>query len=172
LYLTSPLHDIGKVGIPDFVLRKPGQLNDHEFALMKTHTEIGASTLEAALAQFPQAQFLKMARDIAATHHERWDGSGYPRGLAGEAIPLCGRIVAVADVYDALSSPRVYKDAISHDMARAMIIEGSGTHFDPDVVEAFLACDEQFVAIRRQFDEPEVAPSAVTQAAGALAAHV
>jgi putative two-component system response regulator len=151
VYSTSPLHDIGKVGIPDCVLLKNGLLNDSEYAEMKTHSELGARTLDAALAQFPQAKFLRMARDIAATHHERWDGTGYPRGLAGEEIPLCGRIVALADVYDALTSRRVYKDSFSHDVARSMIIGGSGTHFEPDMVAAFLACEDQFIAIRRQY---------------------
>ncbi|HUB24934.1 MAG TPA: response regulator, partial [Tepidisphaeraceae bacterium] len=101
IYLTSPLHDIGKVGIPDCVLLKPGRLSEHEFEIMKTHTTLGAQTLDAALKRFPDVKFLRMARDIAATHHERFDGTGYPGGLAGNAIPLCGRIVALADVYDA-----------------------------------------------------------------------
>ncbi len=149
LYATSPLHDIGKVGIPDCVLLKPGLLTDDEFKIMKTHAALGAETLKAALDQFPQAKFLKMARDIAATHHERWDGKGYPNGLKGEEIPLCGRIMALADVYDALSSKRVYKDAYSHEVARKIILEGRGTQFDPDVVSAFLACEDQFLAIRQ-----------------------
>jgi putative two-component system response regulator len=151
VYSTSPLHDIGKVGIPDCVLLKPGMLNDREHTEMKKHAELGAQTLDAALAQFPQAKFLRMARDIAATHHERWDGSGYPHGLAGEAIPLCGRIVALADVYDALTSRRVYKQAFDHDVARSIIIEGSGSQFEPDIVAAFLACEDEFLAIRRQY---------------------
>jgi putative two-component system response regulator len=151
LYLTSPLHDIGKVGIPDYVLLKPGHLNDAEYGLMKTHAMLGAQTLEAALVQFPQAKFLRMARDIAATHHERYDGSGYPLGLAGDRIPLCGRIVALADVYDALTSKRVYKAAYCHDVARSIILEGTGRHFDPDVVDAFLACEAKFIEIRDQF---------------------
>ena len=104
IYLTSPLHDIGKVGIPDSVLLKPGRLSDHEFEIMKQHAALGADTLDAALQQFPEAKFLKMARDIAASHHERFDGSGYPAGLKANDIPLCGRIVALADVYDALTS--------------------------------------------------------------------
>ncbi len=153
LYSTSPLHDIGKVGIPDYVLLKAGQLSDREFALMKTHAELGAQTLAAALEQFPNARFLKMARDIALTHHERWDGSGYPQGLAGEQIPLSGRIVALADVYDALSSKRTYKEAYSHDVARSIIVDSSGSHFDPVIVEGFLACEDQFIAIRRQFSD-------------------
>jgi putative two-component system response regulator len=151
LYSTSPLHDIGKVGIPDRVLLKPGLLNDGERAIMQTHTDLGAQTLGAALAQFPQAKFLKMARDIAATHHERWDGTGYPLGLAGEQIPLCGRIVAVADVYDALTSKRVYKEAYSHEVACDILREGAGTQFDPDIVAAFLECDAEVQAVRDQY---------------------
>jgi len=153
LYSTSPLHDIGKVGIPDYVLFKPGKLNDREFALMKTHAELGAQTLTAALDQFPNARFLRMARDIALTHHERWDGSGYPQGLAGEQIPLCGRIVALADVYDALSSKRTYKEAYCHDVARSIIVDSSGSHFDPAIVEGFLACEDKFIAIRQQYSD-------------------
>jgi putative two-component system response regulator len=153
IYLTSPLHDIGKVGIPDMVLLKPGRLSDREFEIMKTHTTIGAQTLDAALAEFPNVDFLKMGRDIAASHHERFDGAGYPNGLAGEAIPLCGRIVALADVYDALTSRRVYKSAYTHNIAREMIISEIGSHFDPDVVDAFVHNESQFVATREHFDE-------------------
>jgi putative two-component system response regulator len=156
IYLTSPLHDIGKVGIPDSVLLKPGRLSDREFEIMKTHAAIGAQTLSAALAKFPEARFLKMACDIAATHHERWDGRGYPVGLSGEDIPLCGRIVTLADVYDALTSKRVYKDAFQHEIARSIILEESGSHFDPSVVEAFLACEEQFIAVRERFSESQL----------------
>jgi putative two-component system response regulator len=150
IYLTSPLHDIGKIGIPDAVLLKPARLNDREFEIMKRHTIIGAQTLEAALREHPEAQFLRMARDIALNHHENFDGSGYPRGLAGNDIPLCGRIVALADVYDALTTKRIYKDAYSHEVARSMILDGSGRHFDPQIVEAFVEAEEQFLAIRQQ----------------------
>jgi putative two-component system response regulator len=153
IFVTSPLHDIGKVGIPDNVLLKRGMLTPEEFEIMKTHATLGAETLGAALEQFPYAQFLRMAHEIAATHHEHWDGSGYPRGLRGEAIPLSGRIVAVADVYDALSSKRVYKDAYSHEVARNIIADGAGTHFDPDIVAAFLACEDQFLAIRDRLED-------------------
>ena len=154
IYLTSPLHDIGKVGIPDNILRKPGPLTDREYEVMKRHTVIGAETLGTALKNFPEARILRMARDIALTHHERYDGSGYPNGLAGETIPLCGRIVALADVYDALTTDRVYKRAYPHELARSMIVESSGVHFDPDVVEAFLASEAMFVAIQQGFAEP------------------
>ncbi len=153
IYLTSPLHDIGKVGIPDHVLLKPARLSDREFEIMKTHAMLGAKTLEAALQQFPGAKFLQMACDIAATHHERFDGSGYPKGLAGRAIPLCGRIVALADVYDALTSRRIYKDAFAHEVARSMIVGESGAHFDPDIVAAFIAHEQEFSSIRTHFAE-------------------
>lgn len=153
VYQTSPLHDIGKVGIPDRILLKPGRLSDSEFEVMKTHTTIGADTLEAALANFPQARFLQVARDIARSHHERWDGGGYPHGLAGDQIPLAARIVAVADVYDALTSRRVYKDAYCHDVARDIIVEDSGKHFDPQVVEALLAVEQDVIDIRRRYSE-------------------
>ena len=155
IYLTSPLHDIGKVGIPDSVLLKPGRLSDAEFEIMKEHAALGAQTLEAALQAFPGVTFLEMARDIAATHHERWDGSGYPRGLSGTLIPMSGRIMALADVYDALSSKRVYKAAFSHEIARSMILKEAGTHFDPAVVEAFTRSEAQFVYIRGRYDEPQ-----------------
>lgn len=151
LFLTSPLHDIGKVGIPDTVLLKPGRLSEEEFAVMKTHTTIGANTLEAALQAHPQALYLQMARDIALTHHERFDGGGYPIGLKGRAIPLSGRIVALADVYDALSSRRVYKNAYTHEVARAMIVEQVGKQFDPDVVEAFVSTEREFCRVRECF---------------------
>jgi putative two-component system response regulator len=150
IYLTSPLHDIGKVGIPDAVLLKPGPLTAEEFKVMKTHAEIGARTLSALVDANPDAKYLRMARDIAWTHHEKFDGTGYPRGLVGEQIPLCGRIVAVADVYDALTTRRVYKPAFSHEKARSIIVEGSGTHFDPDVVQAFLAAETKILRINQR----------------------
>ncbi|MEN6496641.1 MAG: HD domain-containing phosphohydrolase [Thermoguttaceae bacterium] len=151
IYLTSPLHDIGKVGIPDRVLLKPDRLSDEEFAIMKTHAQLGARTLEQALNRYPGARFLEIARDIAATHHERYDGKGYPAGLTGEAIPLAGRIVAVADVYDALTSKRIYKAAMEHSVATSIIVKESGRQFDPAVVQAFLAAEDQFLQIRARF---------------------
>jgi putative two-component system response regulator len=153
IYLTSPLHDIGKVGIPDEVLLKPGRLTAEEFAVMKRHTEIGANTLQAALDKFPNARFLSMARDIAACHHERWDGTGYPLGLAAQEIPLSARIVSIADVYDALTSKRVYKEAYTHELARSIIEAESGAQFDPDLVEAFLQTQASFIAIAERFVE-------------------
>jgi len=153
MYITSPLHDIGKVGIPDFVLLKPGRLDDREFAIMKTHAALGARTLDAALSQYPKVKFLQMARDIAATHHERWDGQGYPNRLRSTEIPLAGRIMAAADVYDALRSRRVYKGPSTHLAARSIIVEASGRHFDPDVIEAFLACEPEIMATADRLDE-------------------
>jgi putative two-component system response regulator len=151
IYLTSPLHDIGKVGIPDSVLLKPGPLTKREVAIMRTHAAIGAETLDSALRRFPEASFLRMARDIAISHHEWFDGSGYPGGLRGEEIPLAGRIVALADVYDALTTKRVYKESFAHDVARSIIVEESGTHFDPDVVKAFFESEDDFIKIRERF---------------------
>jgi putative two-component system response regulator len=153
LYLTCPLHDIGKVGIPDSVLLCPGRLSEEQYEIMKAHTTIGAETLEAAMQQYGGVPFLQMARDVALTHHERWDGKGYPHGLAGEEIPLCGRIVAVADVYDALRSRRVYKDAFSHPIARGIIVDGRGTQFDPRIVDAFLDCEGRFAELHDEFTE-------------------
>ncbi len=154
IYLTSPLHDIGKVAVPDTVLLKPGALTLEEFEVMKSHTTHGAETLDAALNEFPVARYLRMARDIAASHHEWYDGSGYPLGLAGDKIPMCGRIVALADVYDALTSRRVYKDAYSHEKARAILMQARNTHFDPDVADAFLANEKKFVTIGQELADP------------------
>ena len=158
IHQTSPLHDIGKVGIPDNVLLKPGSLNDSEWAVMKRHTVIGAETLDSALRTHPGAEVLRIARDIAWCHHERWDGSGYPRGLKGEEIPWAARIVALADVYDALTTRRVYKAALPHEHARSLILQGTGSHFDPRVVDAFLAVEAKFIELRERLAEPQPEP--------------
>ncbi|MCA9192077.1 MAG: response regulator [Planctomycetales bacterium] len=155
VYLTSPLHDIGKVGIPDEILLKPGKLSEDEFCVMKQHATIGAQTLDAMIAACPTAKYLELARDIAASHHEKFDGTGYPLGLQGEDIPLCGRIVALADVYDALTTKRVYKEAFSHEEARKIILDGAGKHFDPDVVEAFVKEQDRFLQIKKELDDQE-----------------
>lgn len=155
IYQTSPLHDIGKVGIPDSVLLKPGKLTDEEFEIMKTHVNIGAETLEAAARIHPGVHFLRMARDLVLTHHERFDGRGYPNGLVAEEIPLCGRILALADVYDAVTTKRVYKEAATHDVARSIIVKESGSHFDPDIVDAFLANEQAFITIQQHFAEKD-----------------
>ena len=151
LYQACPLHDIGKVGIPDRILLKPGKLTEYEFKIMKTHALIGGDTLQAADREAGGAPFLAMGRDVAYYHHERWDGTGYPYGLSGEEIPLPARIVALADVYDALSSTRPYKKPLDHEKSKAIILEGKGTQFDPRIIEAFLACEERFIQIHQEF---------------------
>lgn len=145
LFKSAPLHDIGKVGIPDGILLKPGKLDPEEFEIMKTHTTLGYNAIENAEKQLGMTvEFLACAKEIALSHHEKWDGSGYPAGLAGNRIPVSARLMAVADVYDALTSRRVYKDAMGHDEAIAIIMEGRGKHFDPDVVDAFAAITGEF----------------------------
>lgn len=141
---TSALHDIGKVGVPDAVLQKPGRLTDEERAVMQRHTLIGAECLRAVGVQLGEDDFLTSALEIAEGHHERWDGTGYPHGRAGTSIPLAARIVALADVYDALTSPRVYKAAWSHERAANEIVDGAGAHFDPIVVGAFRRAEPEF----------------------------
>ena len=166
---ATPLHDIGKVGIPDAILLKPGKLNDHEFEVMKAHAMIGADAIGEAIervgkergqpvsdaaepADSPLA-FLYVARQIAAAHHEKWDGSGYPFGLAGEEIPLGARLMALADVFDALVSVRHYKDAFPFELATSIIREGRGTHFDPDIVDAFVASLDEFVEVAARYND-------------------
>lgn len=156
IYQTSPLHDIGKVGVPDHVLLKAGKLTAEEFDLIKRHPLIGAETLKGAMERSPEASFLHMAHDIALSHHEKWDGSGYPFGLKGEKIPLSARIVALADVYDALTTRRVYKDAFTDDEAAKIITDGSGKHFDPEVVQAFQKSREVFRQLRLQLQDTGV----------------
>jgi response regulator RpfG family c-di-GMP phosphodiesterase len=153
LYKSAPLHDVGKVGIPDAILLKPGKLTDDEFEIMKTHASLGADSLEVAEKELGSNSFMRLAREIAATHHEKWDGSGYPLGLKGDDIPLSGRLMAVADVYDALISKRVYKPAFSHEKAMDIIHEGRGQHFDPDVVDALDTVETEFLNIARQFKD-------------------
>lgn len=157
LYKSAPLHDVGKVGIEDAILLKPGKLTDEEFSIMKSHAQIGADALMVAEKELGSNSFLRLAREIAETHHEKWDGSGYPKALKGEDIPLSGRLMAVADVYDALISKRVYKPAFSHDKAMEIIRDGRGAHFDPDVVDALEAVEGQFVDIARQFGDEHTA---------------
>lgn len=135
---SAPLHDVGKIGISDQVLRKPGKFTDAEFEEMKTHTVLGFNALNSVASILGSNSFLEVAKSMALCHHEKWNGTGYPLGLSGDAIPLSARLMAVADVYDALISERVYKSAYSHETALEIIQEGSGSHFDPDVVEAFM----------------------------------
>lgn len=147
IYHAAALHDIGKVGIPDSILLKSGRLTPGEFEIMKRHTVIGAMTLQSVRAQYPQNEFVNMGIAITRSHHERWDGSGYPDGLSGERIPLSARIMALADVYSALRSKRPYKEAFTHEESHQIILQGTGTHFDPVVVQAFRVLDHEFKAM-------------------------
>jgi putative two-component system response regulator len=156
LFRSAPLHDIGKVGIPDRILLKPGRFTPEEFAIMQTHTTLGRDAIATAERQLGvEVDFLRLAKEIAYGHQEKWDGSGYPQGLAGEAIPLSARLMALADVYDALISRRIYKQAMSQEDAVAIIEEGRGRHFDPDVVEAFRAVAGEFRAIAERFGDSD-----------------
>ncbi len=152
LYKSAPLHDIGKVGIPDAILLKPGRLTAEEFEIMKTHTVLGHGALKAAADRLPgDASFLECAGEIALSHQEKWDGSGYPQRLAGDEIPIAARLMAVADVYDALISRRVYKPAMTHEEAMKIVLDGRAQHFDPDIVDAFAAIADEFAEIARRY---------------------
>jgi putative two-component system response regulator len=153
IYHASPLHDIGKVGVADSILLKPGKLTSEEFEIIKTHTIIGARTLERVRERYPQNAFVNMGITLTRSHHEKWDGSGYPDGLSGEDIPLSGRIMALADVYDALRSKRPYKEPFSHAQSLKIIKKDTGSHFDPAVVKAFLALEPEFAEIRDRMDD-------------------
>lgn len=156
IFKSVPLHDIGKVGLPDRVLLKPGKLTEEEFEIMKTHTTLGRDAIvQAEQAVGVELDFFTFAKEIAYSHQEKWDGSGYPQGLAGEQIPVSARLMAVADVYDALISRRVYKAAMSHEDAVAIIAQTRGRHFDPDVVDAFLALQDTFHAIAIAFSDTD-----------------
>jgi putative two-component system response regulator len=155
IYAASPLHDIGKVGVDDSVLLKPGKLNAEEWKQMKLHPVIGAETLREVDRQHPGNSFIKTGIAIAEGHHEKWDGSGYPHGVAGEKIPLVARVLALGDVYDALTSKRCYKEAFSHEKSVSIILEGDGNHFDPDIVLAFRETEIEFQDIRTNFEDSE-----------------
>lgn len=159
LFKSAPLHDVGKVATPDAILLKPGKLTADEWVLMKQHCEYGRNAIlqaESALGGVTDASFLQYAAEIAYGHHERWDGSGYPQGLAGDAIPLSARLMAIADVYDALISRRVYKQPIPHEEAIQMMLVERGRHFDPDIVDALESVAAKFAEIAQNFrDEPE-----------------
>lgn len=156
LALASSLHDIGKVGIPDAVLLKPGRFTPEEREVMERHAAIGGECLKAIGDQLGEDDFLQLAREIAYCHHEKWDGTGYPFQISGESIPLAARIVALADVYDALRSRRPYKDTMSHAKAKKIILEGCGNHFDPQIVNAFLDCEEQFIQVSERYNAATV----------------
>jgi putative two-component system response regulator len=152
LFKSAPMHDIGKVGIPDNILLKPGRLSAEEFEIMKGHAILGAQSIDRAAADLGKpTEFLQCAREIAASHHEKWDGSGYPLGLVGDAIPIAARFMALVDVYDALISRRVYKEPMPHAVAATIIIEGRGSHFDPDITDAFISIQNEFIAIAERY---------------------
>ena len=153
IYIASSLHDIGKIGVPDNILQKPDKLTSEEFEIMKKHTIIGQKSLMDVDRLYPGNDFISMGVEIAATHHEKWDGSGYPAGLRGEDIPLAGRILALGDVYDALTSKRVYKEAFSHEKSCKIIVQARDSHFAPDIVDAFNAREKEFEKIKLAFRE-------------------
>jgi len=156
LFKSAPLHDIGKVGIPDRILLKPGRFTPEEFEIMKTHTTLGREAIEHAERSLgSKVEFLVLAKEIACSHQEKWDGSGYPQGLKGDDIPLSARLMAVADVYDALISRRVYKESMSHEKAVLIMVEGRGSHFDPDILDAFLEIQDEFRAIARDLSDSD-----------------
>jgi HD-GYP domain-containing protein (c-di-GMP phosphodiesterase class II) len=146
---SAPLHDIGKIQVPDAILNKPGKLTDEEFDIMKTHAAAGGEIIDQAIAAVSEEDsgYLKEARNLAAYHHEKWNGKGYPDGLSGEEIPLSARIMAVADVFDALVSKRSYKDGFPFEKAVGIIEEGSGSHFDPKIVDSFLKAQDEIRAV-------------------------
>ena len=153
IFKTAPLHDVGKVGIPDSVLLKPGKLTADEWVVMKTHAKLGADALTQAgeSSGGRGASFLKYAHEIALGHHEKWDGSGYPSGLSGSDIPVSARLMAVADVYDALISKRCYKEAFSHEKALSIMAEGKDKHFDPVMLQVFLDNEHLFYEVAEKY---------------------
>jgi putative two-component system response regulator len=156
LFKSAPLHDIGKVGIPDRILLKPGRFEPHEFEIMKTHCKLGRDAIQSAEDQLGvEVDFLRLAKEIAYSHQEKWDGSGYPEGWAGDTIPIPARLMAVADVYDALISRRVYKEGMPHEKAVSIIAEGKGSHFDPDIVDAFMALQDEFQVVAKRYADSD-----------------
>jgi putative two-component system response regulator len=156
LFKSAPLHDIGKVGIPDRILLKPGKFTEDEFEIMKSHTTLGRDAIQHAEDSLgTSVEFLSMAKEIAYGHQEKWNGSGYPERIAGDAIPVSARLMAIADVYDALISRRVYKEGMSHEKAVMIISEGKGSHFDPDMVDAFIEIQEDFRAIAKRYADSD-----------------
>ncbi|MEZ0330188.1 MAG: HD-GYP domain-containing protein, partial [Methylophilaceae bacterium] len=152
----APLHDIGKIGIPDRILLKPGRFEPEEFEIMKTHTTLGRDAILHAEKELGiEMPFLTLAKEIAYGHQEKWDGSGYPQGLSGDDIPISARLMAVADVYDALISRRIYKEGMSHEKAVEIILQGKGSHFDPDMVDAFAELQEEFRKIAKTYADTD-----------------
>jgi response regulator RpfG family c-di-GMP phosphodiesterase len=157
LFVSAPLHDLGKVGVPDHILMKPGKLTDEEFVQMKKHAEYGKKIIYSTAEKIEGNNFLILAGEIASTHHEKWDGSGYPKGLAADKIPLSGRIMAIADVYDALISRRCYKPPFSHEKACGILREGKNSSFDPVVLDAFFNIENHIIEIAESItDDNEV----------------
>ncbi len=159
LFQAAPLHDIGKVGIPDNILLKPGPFTEEEFEIMKTHCKLGRNSIIAAEQRIGvELPFLSFAKEVAYSHQEKWDGTGYPEELSGDDIPISGRLMAIADVYDALICRRVYKEGMSHEKAVGIIIEGKGSHFDPDVVDAFIEIIDEIVQIAKRYEDTKHDP--------------
>jgi putative two-component system response regulator len=157
LFKSAPLHDIGKVGIPDHILLKPGRFTPEEFEIMKTHCALGRDAIIAAEQRLgTELPFLSFAKEIAYSHQEKWDGSGYPEGLSGDDIPISGRLMALADVYDALISRRIYKEPMSREKAQEIILQGKGAHFDPDMVDAFVKIAGEFAQIAKRYEDTEI----------------
>ena len=156
LIQAAPLHDVGKVGVPDHILLKPGRLTSEEFMEIKKHTQYGKRVIDSAKATLGDTPFLRLAEEMTFSHHERWDGKGYPNGLKGEKIPLSGRIMAIADVYDALISIRLYKENVSHDKAVEIMLAERGFQFDPQLVDAFVEIHTTFHTIADQFADTSV----------------
>jgi len=156
LFSCAPLHDIGKAGISDRILRKPGRLTAAEMAVTKTHASLGRDIIAYAEQQMGgPLDFFALAKEIAYSHHEKWNGSGYPQGLRGDAIPISARLMAVADMYDAIVSRRIYQLGISHTEAVEIVVEGSGSHFDPDVIDAFLKARDEFQAVAATYSDSD-----------------
>ena len=149
---VSPLHDIGKVGIEDRILNKPGRFTKEEFEIMKDHSRIGGDMLSEIYLKTGSPS-LRVAFELTMYHHEKWDGTGYPAGLSGRGIPIAARIMAIADVYDALTTKRAYKEAFSHEKAKQIIIEGKSIHFDPDIVDIFLAVEKRFIQLKNKLSD-------------------
>lgn len=173
LFQSTPLYDMGTIGIPDRILLKPSRLTPAEFAIMKTHTTLARDAIEHAEKSLGyRAELLQTVKEIAFSHQEKWDGSGYPQGLAGEKIPLSARLIAIADVYDALISDRVYKAGVPHEQAVGIIFQGRASHFDPDLVDAFMEIQDEFAAIARRYSDTELdMQKRIEYMANAIAEH-
>lgn len=173
LFQSTPLYDMGTIGIPDRILLKPSRLTPAEFAIMKTHTTLARDAIEHAEKSLGyRAELLQTVKEIAFSHQEKWDGSGYPQGLAGEKIPLSARLIAIVDVYDALISDRVYKAGVPHEQAVGIIFQGRASHFDPDLVDAFMEIQDEFAAIAQRYSDTELdMQKRIEYMANAIAEH-